>query len=424
MNCNPRNLVIKVFKDPNIDVISKCILEFVEAYANSRIFQPRNTTSLFLDKGTFTFYDVNVPGEGHKKAYVMPKYQGSLKNVFEIPFASVKMGVSMDYDKHFELINDLLRNAIGNLEICRDVQNDSQSKFIHGDIKLDNILYDSDKSYIHDWDGVYLYGNHLLHINEVPYKRGLFMTPVSTHPMMMLYMNIVNNNDVSETSVLLQKLKSKSNDHLAIWRFLFAATGIANEIKTIFEEVLKKSGYPDGYHETMKAFLESANENTIREWISKQLLHFDLFSMGASIMFYYVLYTKLDNLFSTRFNGLDIDTKRKFEWFTDSIYTIAFNCIKQAIVPLPMQGGYILPRPLSNRKYVNNIMSQYSFSDMKKSGVKDDSRDLKMFIDDIFSKMNDEKKEEVRKSLLIGQNTVFCYSMDNQGSQLINTKQL
>ena len=183
-----KDLVAKVFYNANVDVISKCIQEFISNYQHSEIFRPYNTTTLYVDDGEFTFYDVAKRGDGTRKAYIMPKYSGSLKSVLGSVFDSVKHGHQTNFEEQYQSAINMLKDVIHNLETCKNAQISKSERFVHGDIKLDNIVHDSmGKTYIHDWDGVYTYDtSSFLHVNEKPYRRGVFLSPSSTHPFMLL----------------------------------------------------------------------------------------------------------------------------------------------------------------------------------------------------------------------------------------------
>jgi hypothetical protein len=162
--------------------------------------------------------------------------------------------------------------------------------FVHGDIKLDNILFqESDnKAYIHDWDGVYVYDpDTLLHFKyqaSSGYTRDMYSTPTSTHPLFYLYKHYATQKGTNTTK-LITDITSNLHNFMLYWNFTMSAAFATNDIYKQKAIGMMMKVLPKDYIDAIKSLKTSSHDSShITTWLKDQLAKLDLFSLGMSII--------------------------------------------------------------------------------------------------------------------------------------------
>jgi len=211
-------------------------------------------------------------------------------------------------------------------------------RFIHGDIKLDNILYNDQQAYLHDWDGVYVYNVHTLlhieHTHEKGYSREMYATPTSTHPLFFLYKYFATKPDMT-TDVLLGNIKKGLKNFMLYWNFTMSMAFKSQEEYKQKAIAQMKKVLPEEYMTSVSQLAEEANNEIVRQWLQAQLERLDLFSLGMSIII--KCFIMKDQSESGRITPLSDDEKIKLGTYTQ----IGLDVIDDALVypSQSMQGG-------------------------------------------------------------------------------------
>lgn len=147
-------------------------------------------------------------------------------------------------------------------------ENKSEYRFIHGDLKLDNLLLDKDNVVLSDLDGVYIYKN----IYPVNADVDMILTPITTHPVYLWY----------------RSNQESFDNHAKLWLLL---SNVRNN--TIFSKV--KQILDVVYEPNYTTYFENLEKTN--EIITKTIQYSDLYSLGMSILIKYLTNTvKIDEL--------------------------------------------------------------------------------------------------------------------------------
>jgi hypothetical protein len=310
------NQTIKIFKhtinESDLRNINSCIQEFYRHCCD----KIKNTS--FIDKSINSSYNdiinANIHLSSVKPAYYITKFMngGSLKDYLNT--------IINEHDFDTKLNN-----------ICNDVHSKLvNDNFIHGDIKIENILCNIDEkkditTFIHDFDTVYVYNpDTLLHVSITPikknaciitpiqqndnnylnsqdinfvesYKRTFAITLLSTHPFFPMFKHCICQENINTKEAFITKLTDSIilNDHLKRWKYMVAFLCSKNDnnsyiLNTTMLEIIDilNECYIDygGYEQYIIDVL--SNKDSMEDWIKLQMANFDLYSFGASLYIY------------------------------------------------------------------------------------------------------------------------------------------
>ena len=255
INTKP-DLVVKIFRQ-DIPVVydntKKCINEFLTYFENKIQYTsfPLGETDLFVQ--------TNEQRNGY---FMMKMNQINIDNVTSL----IK-----DFEKAKQTLLDSKHNTTN-----------IQFNFIHGDIKIENMLNHNERVVMTDMDGVFVYNlDTLQHKTEYKYDRQIYMTPVCTHPILPWYTQMlrIGNNQFTFTS---------SDDHMVYWDAMWAHMNMNNSSvnivhKTIIDILNEKYG---DYKIAINVFLSNSEQSNKITWLMNQLKLVDLYSLGASAIFH------------------------------------------------------------------------------------------------------------------------------------------
>ena len=254
---NEPTLCIKLFKNNNDEgAIQLCIRNFL------------SSCKAYIQYTSFhfgTLEDIWYSNSQNNSGYITTLMHGSLTDLFSL------IDVPQLDIIHSKTLAILKNNC-----------------FIHGDVKLDNILYrNHTREYdvkLHDFDTVYVYdAETLLHDSDKPFKTKMSMTPLSTHPFFMTFTKCLAT--ATNKSELITSLNTFTYDDIMNrWKLIIAiVTQNCNpaeieNIKSIIDSLLS----------LVERFLDfktrSGNINV--DWLRNMMQHFDLYSYGASLIVY------------------------------------------------------------------------------------------------------------------------------------------
>lgn len=161
-----------------------------------------------------------------------------------------------------DLSNLKIDNNFGNLInlICDKLPHKRQnnaSNFVHGDMKLQNVLLFENIPYLHDLDGVFVY--------SLPFKYpdsniNIEMTPIFSHPLF---------------SFFVDKLNKKEHDAFDSkrWEVMFNIVHITTQSDIVLD-----------FLNLLKVIINVSWQDRLRT-ILDESKYFDLYSLGASILF-------------------------------------------------------------------------------------------------------------------------------------------
>lgn len=171
---------------------------------------------------------------------------------------------------------------------------------IHGDIKLENILYKTSSSssmslpLLHDLDTIFVYNSSGLHLKEHPYNRPLLCTPICAHPLFLLYTQAVkqSKNEIE----LLSYIATNITKHIDLWKLSILSVKNDESVKHFIRMVLcmldniyvdssLTNTKPDGSR-YVSSFTELKNSKKIDDVIRDHLQNFDKYALGMSILFH------------------------------------------------------------------------------------------------------------------------------------------
>ena len=170
--------------------------------------------------------------------YIMPKMEGSL----------------LDQIKKYTITLDLIEKAKNKVTML-------SSKCIHGDIKLDNILILNNKSYLHDFDGVFVFGN-----TQKPVE--IYFTPIYAHPLLPFVIDFLSSESDSIT-IQTENVKNVWNLHMSV------ALNMSSDQDVLKQYISQIQVY---------AFEQLHSETITLDTDFIKSLKFDLYSLGASLL--------------------------------------------------------------------------------------------------------------------------------------------
>jgi serine/threonine protein kinase len=179
-------------------------------YISENILEFATTFPKMLD--LTSFYDTQLYNVGNRSGFIMKKMNGSLDKLIE--------------ENNIDMFLKNVDSAVNHLMTMQ--KNNDKYGFVHGDIKIENILYNEKQVVLHDFDGVFTYDKStLFHIdkNQIPYKRNVYMTPLCAHPVYVKYTDAIKTNGELMTNI-------KKDGFINIWTKYVTLTGssLATEI--------------------------------------------------------------------------------------------------------------------------------------------------------------------------------------------------
>ena len=147
---------------------------------------------------------------------------------------------------------DLAKTNTNIITFVNEAKAKLQADFIHGDIKLENILTKNDVPYLHDFDGVYVFKDPIIKPVEI------YFTPLYAHPLLTFAIDALS----GSTDIDLSKANEVWNINMNIALF-----GVESEVNTKYRNV-------------MQCLLPLNMPGTISQYYNK----FDLYALGASLI--------------------------------------------------------------------------------------------------------------------------------------------
>lgn len=212
-------------------------------------------------------------------------------------------------------------------------------RFIHGDIKIENLLRDRESVVMTDMDSVFVYNTESLnHISGTPYTRAVDMTPACTHPIYPWYAHVLRGWGLGKDTYYPPILETISRRyegkyHMYFWDIMWANMGdspICITMKNVIMKVLDRFYAPNNTGGETDAYVQYVHfqlkTNRI-PWLQAQLAKIDMYSLGASALFHYVK-----------------QVYNKKQMITDKIpekelLDFAIETMQASLVPPPEQGG-------------------------------------------------------------------------------------
>lgn len=235
-------------------------------------------------------------------------------------------------------ISSLLKTFTPALTTILKCMENTQSipfRFIHGDIKIENMLEDTSKKIVMtDMDGVFVYDiEKLQHVSNkvpMPYNRPIYMTPACTHPILPWYTNklregfdFVNGKYSFEQSGMTgMSSVNATNYHMFNWKIMWAHMGSNQMVQTVKMAIMKvlNTRYGGGDDAYAKAVSSIFSGDQKFNWLRDQLANIDMYSLGASALFHYI-----KQLYELRSKGQNVEggvagqLRELFEFAIDTI---------------------------------------------------------------------------------------------------------
>lgn len=206
----------------------------------------------------------------------------SMNNVFvhtNIP----RYGYLMNKMSPITTVNlEIFTKAKETLLIFQKNTTNQNYNFIHGDIKIENMLDNGGDIVMTDMDGVFVYDiKTLQHISNKNYSRQIYMTPVCTHPILPWYTQMLRIGIDFDNFTI-------GDDHMIYWDAMWAHMSGITVVQIVKAEIIKilNTKYQNDYRKSINVFLKSNKINDIHTWIMNQLANVDLYSLGASALFH------------------------------------------------------------------------------------------------------------------------------------------
>jgi serine/threonine protein kinase len=411
------NLVVKVFKEQNIDVIKENLNALIKHFINTPILSP-NRTTLKLTNGTFKFVNVKLaPFLPVQVAYAMQRREGSLKGFLYTPFENIKhLPPDARYDAILMKLTEPFVTSMAKLFI--DAKNtlsdykchfcNVQKRFVHGDIKLENIMYEGENTFIHDWDGVFLYdADTLLHHEEIPYTKGCMLTPSSTHPFLVWYIHTLRN--ATSQGDLIGKLKGSINNNMQLWKMMFSLGG-NSQILGILEGVINEK-YKNGYDDFIKNEVFTQSDEVIVDWMKSQLLYCDIFALGISLLFHYILIYNFETI------GLSSIQKEKIEELLNPLYDLAYYCIDESLLTsssITQKGGGTTCTLCTRRTTLNFMLKKNTYYRKYPTAKMDKPQQFKKNLKTYIESMNVQDQQKLKESIEKNMQTVYYFPSSNK----------
>lgn len=317
------DFVVKIFKQKNmLDHAKLCIADFMKLF-------PQITSS---------YIDGTVEGVS---GYVMRKL-----HPIDVNDETNLLGT---FEMAKKMLNECIQEQQSNLN--------NNVKFIHGDIKIENILLDSknQNAILTDMDGVIVYNPiNLLHVDTNPYDRQIFMTVTCSHPIFPWYTQKLRY--FSESAINL-------SDHMQLWENLWTVIGmnestilknVHNNIMTILNYNYSNPQERDGEGFKMdgsyNTFVQSlTNEDLIKKYVTEQLEKIDLYSIGASAICHCV--------------KISLQKSSGQEELINKLYQFAYDTISESLACKPiivntkkrLRGGMVHTLVIDTSENMDNI---------------------------------------------------------------------
>uniref|UniRef100_A0A6C0BEN5 Protein kinase domain-containing protein n=1 Tax=viral metagenome TaxID=1070528 RepID=A0A6C0BEN5_9ZZZZ len=319
-----KNVVLKLFKTMStLDMftnIKLCITEFLENFTTQFTSFPK-TTNIFMTTHNNIFVENVIVRNESRYGYILDKHHGTLSQLVK-------------QDLNIEVLNKVT-DYLTNKNKYRLTGKDNKNKYrltgkdninyIHGDIKLENILYTDNSPYIHDFDGVFVYNEDTLsHIIMTLYTREIYITPLFTHPFFAWYKYHIRTNNIND---IINNMKTEVTNHMLLWKSMCNLNTSSNssnirDLQTYIQECLDYI-YEDIYGSFIETLFKKEN-NLIIDWIKEQLPLFDKYSFGMSLLIYTQIYLPNQS-----------ENKEKIE----TLFNLSFEIIKESLIIESSKGG-------------------------------------------------------------------------------------
>jgi serine/threonine protein kinase len=230
-----------------------------------------------------SFHGTDLVHIGERQGFLLKKMDGSLEALIQ----------SDDIAKFLKCVDEAKEKLM--------IEHSGKYNFLHGDIKIENILhkisYNDTEVRLHDFDGVHTYDKAtLMHKYEVPSKRNIYMTPLCAHPVFVKYIDALKSCNTLESLVksLVTHVDGTSGGFVDVWGKYVSLTGsslaseMAKHVLTILDHF-----YED--HGDFESYLKSLDKDQFTKYIKKQIALFDVYSLGISLLYHYIMLKKKNN---------------------------------------------------------------------------------------------------------------------------------
>lgn len=312
------DVLIKLFK-PNVAkrIVADTKLaveEFAHFFSSDAHRRYADSTSFYLLKPD-AMWKTTLGGD-ERQGYLVLKKTGSLKSRL------TAIAENVDEVKGFvELLNRAARLLA------------PKPNFLHGDVKLDNLLYDDRGGvFLHDFDGGLVYDpDTLLHARSEPLERSLHASPMIAHPLLPFFCEEVLMKGEWPKSPSANLAKGAAGR----WKAKLDTMGhhaIVDEIRGHINEILRSILVVDGA-DGANGDVEEFYFGKAVELAMAMVPFFDLYSLGASVLYEYIVLRK---------KGAPDDV-------VGALYDFAWATIEAAVTQRPPEatlgGGGRFPRP-------------------------------------------------------------------------------
>ena len=158
-----------------------------------------------------------------------------------------------------------LKDALTDAHINTAVAKLKNKSYVHGDIKLDNIMLKDDELHISDWDGVYL---HTLAADfPKPLPKSVCFSPATVHPYYLCYVAMFKGKDIIFANFPDSTLIDR------IWNMFLNDSSIGTMIKNIVNDL-----YNDNFAKHAELYKSNG------DWHKHMLERCDQYSLGMSLL--------------------------------------------------------------------------------------------------------------------------------------------
>lgn len=252
---------IKLFDIDNNDIYKKTILENIK---NNLI----DFNKLDKDIKNYTTYistkNININEEGNKFYYYVIKCDNDL--------TKYKNNKSI-LQEGFNILKELS-------------EKDNNIHFIHGDIKLENMMICKNNNVlIHDLDGCFVYDTKsLINISSNPYERDIIVTPFMCNPIFIWYNMTLSQNLIESDSDLMKYLYENIEQCEKMWNIYLSPLGKnKSKVKEIFKD-LYGFNIKDYIKNNIETFYVENNIKKFKSWLLNNLKLCDLYSYYMSLI--------------------------------------------------------------------------------------------------------------------------------------------
>jgi hypothetical protein len=169
---------------------------------------------------------------------------------------------------------DILKNNILTLKEMLTEKN-----FVHGDIKLDNIMIGESppgEPIISDWDGVYVWNDSLM----PPPPANTCFSPATAHPYFVWFNTLFKKTNPSFEEIFTKTTLKPD----APWSFMLGTSPVADAIRAKFYSLYDRNNPANPDNPDKNAFNKYVNDNkTDIEWHKYMLQRCDQYSLGMSL---------------------------------------------------------------------------------------------------------------------------------------------